>query len=112
MPISPLAPAQFPDMPPIEGVKFATAAAGIRYRDRKDVLLALFNEGTTVAGVFTRSKCPSAPVDWCRAHLKGGSAATLVVNSGNANAFTGKHGREATRMTAQLVAAAVGCRTS
>src|SRR6266568_5841566 len=110
--VSPLAPARFPDMPPVAGVKLATAAAGIRYGGRTDVLLALFNEGTTVAGVFTRSKCPSAPVDWCRAHLKGGSAATLVVNSGNANAFTGRAGREATRMTAQLVAAAVGCRTS
>jgi glutamate N-acetyltransferase/amino-acid N-acetyltransferase len=97
-------------MPPIEGVRFATAAAGIRYADRTDVLLALFKEGTAVAGVFTRSKCPSAPVDWCRAHLKGGSAAALVVNSGNANAFTGKNGREATRITAQLVAGAAGCR--
>jgi glutamate N-acetyltransferase / amino-acid N-acetyltransferase len=99
-------------MPPIEGVKFATAAAGIRYAGRSDVLLALFKEGTTVAGVFTRSKCPSAPVDWCRAHLKGGSAAALVVNSGNANAFTGKHGREATKITAQLVADTFGCRTA
>jgi glutamate N-acetyltransferase/amino-acid N-acetyltransferase len=99
-------------MPPIEGVKFATAAAGIRYAGRSDVLLAVFKEGATVAGVFTRSKCPSAPVDWCRAHLKGGRAAALVVNSGNANAFTGKHGREATKITAQLVADAVGCRTA
>jgi glutamate N-acetyltransferase / amino-acid N-acetyltransferase len=111
-PISPLAPAQFPDMPPIAGVRFATAAAGIRYADRTDVLLALFQEGTTVAGVFTRSKCPSAPVDWCRAHLKGGNAAALVVNSGNANAFTGKHGRASTKITAQLVADAVECRAS
>src|SRR5208337_2059820 len=99
-------------MPTVAGVNFATAAAGIRYPGRTDVLLALFNEGTTVAGVFTRSKCPSAPVDWCRAHLKGGRAAALVVNSGNANAFTGKHGREATKITAQLVAGAVGCRSS
>jgi glutamate N-acetyltransferase/amino-acid N-acetyltransferase len=112
MPTSPLAPEKFPDMPPIEGVRLATAAAGIRYAGRKDVLLALFKKGTTVAGVFTRSKCPSAPVDWCRAHLKGGKAAALVVNSGNANAFTGKHGREATSLTAQLAATAVKCRTS
>src|SRR5947209_12195965 len=110
--VSPLAPKHVPSMPEIAGMRLATGAAGIKYKGRTDVLLALFNEGTTVAGVFTRSKCPSAPVDWCRAHLKGGSAATLVVNSGNANAFTGRHGREATRMTAQLVAAAVGCRTS
>ena len=107
--VSPLAPAQFPDLPPVEGVKLATAAAGIRYPGRTDVLLALFKQGTTVAGVFTRSKCPSAPVDWCRAHLKAGNAAALVVNSGNANAFTGKRGREATKMTAQYAAAAVGC---
>jgi glutamate N-acetyltransferase/amino-acid N-acetyltransferase len=78
--ISPLAPAQFPDMPPVAGVKLATAAAGIRYAGRTDVLLALFDQGTTVAGVFTRSKCPSAPVDWCRAHLKAGVASALVVN--------------------------------
>jgi glutamate N-acetyltransferase / amino-acid N-acetyltransferase len=110
--ISPLAPAQFPEMPPVAGVRFATAAAGIRYPGRTDVLLALFQEATAVAGVFTRSKCPSAPVDWCRAHLKRGHAAALVVNSGNANAFTGRHGRDATRMTAQLVARAAGCRDS
>jgi glutamate N-acetyltransferase / amino-acid N-acetyltransferase len=110
--ISPLAPAQFPEMPPVAGVRFATAAAGIRYPGRTDVLLALFQEATAVAGVFTRSKCPSAPVDWCRAHLKRGHAAALVVNSGNANAFTGRHGRDATRITAQLVARAAGCRDS
>src|SRR5947208_16959077 len=72
--VSPLAPAQFPDLPPVDGVRLATAAAGIRYPGRTDVLLALFDPGTTVAGVFTRSRCPSAPVDWCRAHLKRGAA--------------------------------------
>jgi glutamate N-acetyltransferase / amino-acid N-acetyltransferase len=106
-PISPLAPAQFPDMPPVDGVRLATASAGIRYAGRTDVLLALFDAGTTVAGVLTRSKCPSAPVDWCRSHLKRGSAEALVVNSGNANAFTGKSGRDATRLTAEI--AAEGC---
>ena len=111
-PISPLAPANFPEMPPIDGVRLATAAAGIRYTGRTDVLLALFDPGTTVAGVLTRSKCPSAPVDWCRAHLKGGAAAALVVNSGNANAFTGKSGREATALTAKLASEAAGCRPS
>jgi glutamate N-acetyltransferase/amino-acid N-acetyltransferase len=109
---SPLAPAQFPDMPPIAGVRLATAAAGIRYPGRTDVLLALFDPGTTVAGVFTRSRCPSAPVDWCRAQLKRGSATALVVNSGNANAFTGKSGREATKLTAAIAAAATGCKPS
>jgi len=106
--VSPLAPAQFPDLPPIAGVKLATAAAGIRYPGRTDVLLALFDEGTAVAGVLTRSKCPSAPVDWCRAHLKGGKARALVVNSGNANAFTGKSGREAVKLTAEIAAQATG----
>jgi glutamate N-acetyltransferase/amino-acid N-acetyltransferase len=108
-PISPLAPAQFPDMPPVEGVKLATAAAGIRYAGRTDVLLALLDAGTAAAGVFTRSKCPSAPVDWCRAQLKRGGARALVVNSGNANAFTGKSGREATKVTAEIAAAAAHC---
>src|SRR6267378_7912540 len=107
--ISPLAPEQFPDMPPVAGVRLATAAAGIRYAGRTDVLLALFEPGTTVAGVFTRSKCPSAPVDWCRAQLKHGRASVLVVNSGNANAFTGKSGREATKVTADIASAAAKC---
>ena len=110
--ISPLAPAQFPDMPPVEGVRLATAAAGIRYPGRTDVLLALLDPGTAAAGVFTRSKCPSAPVDWCRARIKGGGARALVVNSGNANAFTGKSGREATTLTAEIVAMAAGCKPS
>ena len=108
--ISPLAPASFPEMPPVAGVRFATAAAGIRYAGRTDVLLALFDPGTAVAGVFTQSKCPSAPVDWCRARIKSGSASALVVNSGNANAFTGKTGRAATELTAQIAAKAAGCK--
>ena len=93
-------------------MRLATGAAGIRYRDRTDVMLAVFDEGTSVAGVFTRSKCPSAPVEWCRARLKGARARALVVNSGNANAFTGKSGREACAFTAKLAAAAVGCKTA
>jgi glutamate N-acetyltransferase / amino-acid N-acetyltransferase len=108
--VSPLAPARFPDMPEVAGVKVATAAAAIRYAGRDDVLLALFDPGTTVAGVFTRSKCPSAAVDWCRAHIKSGRASALVVNSGNANAFTGKSGRAATELTARIAAKAAGCR--
>ncbi|MBN9000348.1 MAG: bifunctional ornithine acetyltransferase/N-acetylglutamate synthase, partial [Rhizobiales bacterium] len=107
--VSPLAVA-FPDMPPLAGVRFATAKAGIKYRDRLDVFLALFDAGTTVAGVFTTSKCPSAPVDWCRASLAGGSARALLVNSGNANAFTGRKGVETTTRQAALAAAAAGCR--
>ncbi|MGJ4858811.1 bifunctional glutamate N-acetyltransferase/amino-acid acetyltransferase ArgJ [Labrys sp. La1] len=111
-PLSPLAPARFPDLPPVAGVRMATAEAGIRYKGRTDVLLVLMDEGTQAAGVFTRSKCPSAPVDWCRAALGDGSARALVVNSGNANAFTGKKGAEAVALTAELAAEAAGCRPS
>src|SRR3981081_3588069 len=113
--VSPLAPTDVPDMPVIAGVKLATAAAGIRYKGRTDVLLAVMDKGTTVAGVFTKSKCPSAPVEWCRAKLakgrasKGGSARALGVNSGTANAFTGKTGRQSTTLTASIAAKAVGC---
>ena len=109
--ISPLAPTDVPEMPAIAGVTLATAAAGIRYRGRTDVLLAIVDKGTTVAGVFTRSKCASAPVEWCRAKLSRGQARALVVNSGNANAFTGKTGRQATSLTAAIAAKAVGCQT-
>ncbi|MGN6571028.1 MAG: bifunctional glutamate N-acetyltransferase/amino-acid acetyltransferase ArgJ [Pseudolabrys sp.] len=104
--ISPLAPKHVPDMPAVAGVRLATAQAGIRYKGRTDVLLALFDEGTTAAGVFTRSKCPSAPVEWCRANVKAGKARALVVNSGNANAFTGKTGRAACKFTAQIASRA------
>ncbi|MET4197829.1 bifunctional glutamate N-acetyltransferase/amino-acid acetyltransferase ArgJ [Bradyrhizobium sp. LA6.12] len=107
--VSPLAPKTVPDMPVIAGVRLATAEAGIRYKNRTDVLLAVMDKGTAVAGVFTRSKCPSAPVEWCRAKLKGGKARALVVNSGNANAFTGKTGRSSTALTAKIAAKAVGC---
>ncbi len=113
--VSPLAPTDVPDMPVIAGVKLATAAAGIRYKGRTDVLLAVMEKGTAVAGVFTKSKCPSAPVEWCRAKLKsgrsskGGFARALVVNSGNANAFTGKTGRQATTLTASIAGKALAC---
>ncbi|MBI4274849.1 MAG: bifunctional glutamate N-acetyltransferase/amino-acid acetyltransferase ArgJ [Rhizobiales bacterium] len=110
--VSPLAPKNVPILPPIDGVRLATGAAGIRYAGRTDVLLALFDRGTTAAGVFTRSKCPSAPVEWCRARIKAGKARALVVNSGNANAFTGKSGRAATKLTAELAARASGCKTN
>src|SRR5215217_5992221 len=107
--VSPLAPTDVPDMPAIAGVKLATAAAGIRYEGRTDVLLAVLDCGTTVAGVFTQSKCASAPVEWCRAKLARGKARALVVNSGNANAFTGKTGRQATALTAEIAGKALGC---
>jgi glutamate N-acetyltransferase/amino-acid N-acetyltransferase len=107
-PISPLAPKTYPELPVIEGVRFATAAAGIKYKGRTDVMLALMDKGTQAAGVFTTSKCPSAPVDWCRSKIKGGKARALVVNSGNANAFTGRNGLEQAKFTAMLAAKATG----
>src|SRR5262245_26720488 len=106
--ISPLAPKYMPEMPAIAGAKLATAQAGIRYKGRTDVLLILFDPGTTAAGVFTRSKCPSAPVEWCRAYLKNAEPRALVVNSGNANAFTGRSGRDACKLTAAIAARAAG----
>ena len=107
--VSPLAPKTFPQMPAIRGLRMATAAAGIKYKNRTDVLLMVFDQPAAVAGVFTRSKCPSAPVDFCRANLPQGEARAVVVNSGNANAFTGVKGKAATELTARSAAAAVGC---
>ncbi len=100
--VSPLAPQALPALAPVFGVEFAIAETGIRYKGRPDVLLASLPEGTSVAGCFTKSKSSSAPVDWCKANLKQGSARLLVVNAGNANAFTGKAGLA----TVQAVAAA------
>lgn len=107
--VSPLAPKSVPQAPALDGVRFATASAGIKYKGRTDVLLMMLDEGTEVAGVFTKSLCPSAPVDWCRANLSAGKARALLVNSGNANAFTGRKGREAVELSADIVAGALGC---
>src|SRR3984957_15406347 len=83
-PVSPLAPKSFVRLPPLAGVRLATGAAGVRYKDRTDVLLAVLAPDTQVAGVFTTSKTASAPVEWCREMAKAGTARALVVNSGNA----------------------------
>ncbi|MDA4845839.1 bifunctional glutamate N-acetyltransferase/amino-acid acetyltransferase ArgJ [Hoeflea poritis] len=107
--VSPLAPDHIAELPPVDGVRIATAAAGIKYADRTDLMLMVFEAPTAVAGVFTRSLCASAPVDFCRSNLPGGVARALVVNSGNANAFTGKKGSEAARITAETASRAVGC---
>ncbi|MGV2130787.1 bifunctional glutamate N-acetyltransferase/amino-acid acetyltransferase ArgJ [Agrobacterium vitis] len=107
--VSPLAPKSFAEMPAIRGVSMATAAAGIKYKNRTDVLLMVFDRPASVAGVFTRSKCPSAPVDFCRKNLAHGVARGVVVNSGNANAFTGTKGRAATELTAKSAASALNC---
>ncbi len=114
IPISPLAPESFPELPPVAGVRLATRAATIRYKGRDDVMIAVVEPGTTVAGVFTRSMCPSAPVDWSRRALvdSGGVARAVVCNSGNANAFTGAAGEAVAAHTAEAVAALLGCRPS
>jgi len=111
-PVSPLAPKSYPDLPAVPGVRFATAEAGIKYKNRTDVLLVTFDPGTTVAGVLTRSKCPSAAVDWCRQNLSGGAARALLVNSGNANAFTGIKGKSAVELSAEIVGKATGVAAS
>ena len=107
-PVSPLAPDSYPELPEIAGIRFATAEAGIKYKNRTDVLLVAMDEGTVVAGVLTRSRCPSAAVDWCRDHLPAGKARALLVNSGNANAFTGKKGKAAVELSAEIVSKALG----
>jgi glutamate N-acetyltransferase / amino-acid N-acetyltransferase len=108
-PVSPLAPASFPDLPDIKGVRLANAGTGIRYKGRPDVLLAIMPEGTTVAGCLTNSKSRSAPVDWCAANLKKGKARALVVNAGNANAFTGKKGVATVKAVAASAAKLLKC---
>ena len=110
--ISPLAPKNFAHLPPLAGVRLATGEAGIKYRNRTDILLAILAPGTEAAGVFTRSKTASAPVDWCRAGLKRGQARALVVNSGNANAFTGQAGMAGARAVAEAASAVIGCKAS
>ncbi len=111
LPRSPLAPKNFPKMLPVAGVRLATAASGMRYQGRDDLLLMVFDKGTAVAGMFTTSKAPSAPVDWCRRQLRQGWGATraLLVNAGNANAFTGKKGDLALQTCAAAAAKQIGC---
>jgi len=107
--LSPLAPASFPLLPPIAGVRLMTAAAGIKHQNRDDVLVLVLDEGTSAAGVLTKSRCPSAAVEWCRSVLPRGTARAVLVNSGNANAFTGRRGKEAVRLSVESVAEALGC---
>ncbi len=107
--VSPLAPKLYPELPEISGVKLSAIEAGIKYHGRKDLCLITFDKPAEIAGVFTKSKCSSAPVDWCRKHLSRGKANAIVINSGNANAFTGKKGYEAAAMTARSAANALDC---
>ena len=108
--VSPLAPARFPDMPVIRGVTLASHACGVRYAGRTDLLMVEMAEGTRAAGVFTRSLTASAPVDWCRKAVAKGRARMLVVNSGNANAFTGSVGEASVRRTVDEAARVAGCK--
>jgi glutamate N-acetyltransferase/amino-acid N-acetyltransferase len=108
-PRSPLAPAHSPALPPIAGVRLAAGSCGVRYKGRTDLLLVELDPGTAAAGAFTRSLSAGAPVEWCRAAIKGGKARALVVNSGNANAFTGKAGRDSVRRTVAAAAKLAGC---
>ena len=107
MTASPLAPDAFPALPPVAGVRLATHAAGMKYEHRADLMLAELVEGTTAAGVFTRSLCPSAPVDWCRRILPARTARAVVCNAGNANAFTGRAGETAAELTADVIGRAL-----
>ena len=108
--VSPLAPEKFPDLPVIDGVRFATAQAGVKYKGRTDVMLAVADAGSTIAGVFTRSATRSSPVLDCQAKigLDGKGPLAIVVNSGNSNAFTGKHGRASVAAITAAAAAATG----
>ena len=108
-PVSPLAPARLPDLPAIAGVRFATAATGMRYHGRPDLLLAAFDTGTTVAGVFTQNAVCGHPVTWCREILQNGQARGLLVNAGNANVFRGAEGDAAVSREAEAAARELGC---
>ncbi len=107
--ISPLAPTEFPSLPAVSGVSVATACSGVRYSGKPDVFLASMIPGTQAAGVLTRSQTAAAPVDWCRKVLRRGRARALIVNSGNANAFTGLEGRKSVERTVDKVADTLNC---
>ncbi|CAK0772139.1 Glutamate N-acetyltransferase / Amino-acid acetyltransferase [Azospirillaceae bacterium] len=106
---SPLAPNRFPHMPPIAGVRLATANCGIRYQKRDELMVAVLDQGTAAAGVLTRSLTASAPVLWCREALKGGRARVVVANSGNSNAFTGRAGQQTLDATVDSAILLTGC---
>jgi len=107
--VSPLAPAHFPTLQPIPGVRLAAYAAGVRYSGRDDLMVAELAPGSAVAGVFTQSTMPGQPVIWCRQCLPGGKVRALVVNSGNANVFTGRAGWQVVEKTAATAARLFDC---
>jgi glutamate N-acetyltransferase/amino-acid N-acetyltransferase len=106
---SPLAPESFPVLPAIPGVRVAGQAVGIKKTGAPDLFLAAIDPGATVAGVFTRSLCASAPVEWCRRALHRGSVRVVVANSGNSNAFTGRAGEITVERTVQAATGLFGC---
>ena len=112
--ISPLAPDHFPTLPPIKGVRFSVAAAGVKYKDRTDVMLAELVEGSAITGVFTKSSTRSAPVRDCQAKLASRSQRTkgisaILVNSGNSNAFTGSRGQASVDAITTALSVVMGC---
>ena len=110
MTVSPLAPAAFPAMPDIAGVTLSTAASGMKYTGRDDMLLMQLSGSGSIAAVFTKSDTAAAPVDWCRRQLGAGSGArAILVNAGNANAFTGDGGMAAVTTCCEGVATKLGC---
>ncbi len=108
-PVSPLAPASTPDLPPLAGLRFAAGCTGMRYKGRDDLMLAELASGSTIAAVTTRNSMCSAPVLWCRKQAKHGRARAIVVNAGNANTFTGRDGMRAVESTAKTTAKLLGC---
>jgi glutamate N-acetyltransferase/amino-acid N-acetyltransferase len=110
LPVSPLAPAVEPALPIIPGVRLAGAAIGLKKNGGRDLMVAELAPGSTIAGALTRSLCPSAPVDWCRHALKGGKARVIVVNSGNANAFTGNAGDLTVAATVEAASRLFDCK--
>ena len=109
---SPLAPKRFPRLVPVAGVALSSLACGVKYKGRTDVCLLAFEPGTAIAGVLTRSKTASAPVEWCRRQLPGGKARAILVNSGNANAFTGRAGEDSVGRIVSAAAKHLKCRKS
>lgn len=109
MEISPLAPEGFPELPELAGVKIASIPVGIKYRDRDDLMLAVFDPDTNIAGVFTQSATTSAPVLLCRKNLKSQKARALIVNSGNANTFTGQPGKQHCEEITELISKTIAC---
>ena len=109
MTLSPLAPISFPDLPPIAGIKLGTAASGMRYQGRDDLLLISLAPESSVAGVFTQSDTAAAPVGWSRKIAATGTATAIITNAGNANAFTGSHGDDAVHDMVNNLASYLDC---